>query len=49
MDSNMAKENTLLKAKGGMKESGSLVYNQETENTTKVLTQLKASGKKVSF
>jgi hypothetical protein len=49
MGSDMVKENTYLRAKGGMRESGSLVYNQEVENIAKVLTQLKASGKKVSF
>lgn len=49
MDLGMAKENTLLRAKDGMKENGSLVHNQEMENIAKVSTWCKESGKKDNF
>ena len=49
MDLDMAKESTALKVKDGMKETGSLALNQETENTAKVLIQSRANGKMVNF
>lgn len=49
MGSDTVKENTRSRAVVGMKESGSLVYNQEAENIAKVSTLLKENGKKASF
>ena len=49
MGSDTVKENTLSRAVDGMRESGSLVYNQEAENIAKVSTLLKENGKKASF